>query len=113
MTPSQLHEIDCAIARAMGKKIVEDITNSRSGVWIQQGSIPGLVQWEHFQPTRSPADAMEVLEWICLDREVTVSSYQGCYWVFSADHPHPSPQDTFPIAISLFAHKIITSDTTK
>lgn len=110
MTPSQLHEIDCAIAKAMGKSY--DIYNSNPPVCLLRDTLG--IPW---RPTQDPADAMEVLGWLCAQgNSVVLEKYKGkqklwhCWRIGSLMFGQgKTPQ----IAISLFAHKIITSESSK
>lgn len=115
MTPTQLHELDLLIAKAMGK---EEVGSAKD----VQGSMICFVYHSKddcdapFQPTRNPADAMEVLGWL-LDRRinnpVAISKTKDGILDMMAIDVRSQQAKTLPLAICLFAEKIINTDASK
>lgn len=109
MTPSQLHQIDCSIAKAMGFVSVLD---DREVCLVRRIGCHSI--HKPFQPTRNPTDAMEVQKWLVEQGlSVVLQKYTGqrtpwhCWRLGS---PGVGKGKTPEIAISLFAERVIEGE---
>lgn len=116
MNAEQLHQLDMLIATAMGKRDVKMGWTVYSGdtcIYHQERTFFPVA----FQPTRNPADAMEVLGWLLEMGHEPVLSKIGNKMQIWNNVPHVpveiSIEGSLALAICLFAEKIINTNPSK
>lgn len=115
MTPTQLHELDVSIARAMEKKVSSFQPANGGACLISEDE----THYQTFQPTKNPADAMEVQQWLLTQGHTFfVRSFKhGKGFLFGLVDETLNGEtlwvETLPLAICLFAQRIINTNPSK
>lgn len=109
MTTEELHGIDLAVAKVIGWKPKKQCAPVWGSCNLESGHKGGHNAYADaskfsFQPTRSRADAMGVLEW-CLKRtDILLTDTNGVMGVNNPDREIDA--ETLPLAICKFALEV-------